>query len=156
MKFEWGWRSVPLSFCFAYYSWTRVRGVIRITWALSAERQTITVPYVTKLHRIRNKESRVVKDLDSSTQPLEGLHCLLPEVPKGFYRGGCSIQLHLAWWMTRMSDSADGSRVMTTPYVFGCSETALARYGSQSLPVADNQAGYQNKWQFRQEGQREH
>ena len=118
MKFEWGWRSVPLSFCFAYYSWTRVRGVIRITWALSAERQTITVPYVTKLHRIRNKESRVVKDLDSSTQPLEGLHCLLPEVPKGFYRGGCSIQLHLAWWMTRMSDSADGSRVMTTPYSF--------------------------------------
>ena len=53
-----------------------------------------------------------------------------------------------------MSDLADGSRVMTTAlqliqsvtgdgdckslYVSGCSETALARYGSQSLPVAHN------------------
>ena len=51
--------------------------------------QTITVPYATKSHRIRNKESRVVKDLTASTEPLEELHCLLPEVPKV----SCNVRL---------------------------------------------------------------
>lgn len=98
------------------------------TWALSVERQTITVPHVRKLHSIKNKEPRVESDSASSNRPLEGLHCLLSEVPTGFYRGGCSKQLtHLIWWINRMSDSTialqliqriTGDENCKSPYVF--------------------------------------